>query len=156
MFIPKTPTIDWDVLICIPYIFVWLKIYLQTDCKSQKASLNWLTIGRIAWMSNYLWRENSFLPKVEKWPLAQDPKQQPFSIIHSTQRQKSVELFLINSFFGLPDSLMLLMFSGDFGRAFLELCQQNTTTSWAILAVLLSHCTAYMNPGRGVGVFPTM
>ena len=84
MFIPTTPTIDWDVLICIPYIFVSLKIYLQTDCKSQKTSLNWLTIGRITWMSNYLWRESLFLPKVEKWPLAQDPKQQPFSIIHST------------------------------------------------------------------------
>ena len=64
--------------------FCFTKIYLQTDCKSQKASLDWLTIGRITWMSNYLWRESLFLPKVEKWPLAQDPKQQPFSIIHST------------------------------------------------------------------------
>ena len=75
------------------------------------------------------------------------------AIFNNTQHSTSEVswTFSINSFFGLPDSLMLLMFSGEFGRAFLELCQQNTTTSWAILAVLLSHRTAYMNPGQGMG-----
>ena len=66
-------------------------------------------------MSNYLWKENLFLPKVEKWPPAQDLKQLPF--FNNTHHSTS-ELFLQFFLFELPDSLMLLMFSGEFGRAF--------------------------------------
>ena len=94
----------------------------KSDCMSRKASLNWLTIGRIAWMSNYLWRENLFLPKVEKWLPAQDLKQQPFSIIHSTQRQN----FFFNSFFlSCLTHLCSLCFQVNLGVRFLELCQKH-------------------------------
>ena len=88
----------------------------------KKRHLNWLTIGRIAWMSNYLWKENLFLPKVEKWLPAQDLKQQPFSIIHSTQRQN----FFFNSFFlSCLTHLCSLCFQVNLGVRFLELCQKH-------------------------------